>query len=107
MLQSQGGNRLRHTARLIEIDRLRTPLGHGAEAAAPRAQVAQHHEGGRFVLPALTDIRALRALAHRVQIQGPRQLLEPVVVLAHRSLRLQPGGFRSALARRRIDLHQV
>ena len=60
------------------------PLGTAQKSAAPRAQVAQHHEGGRLVVPALADVRALRALAHGVQVQRARQPLQVVVVLAHR-----------------------
>jgi hypothetical protein len=61
------GHCLGDAARLVEVDRLGAALGHGAESAAARAQVAEHHEGRGFVVPALADVGAVRAFAHGVQ----------------------------------------
>ena len=63
MLQAQRGHGLGDAARLVKIDRLGAALGHGAESAAARAQVAQHHEGRGLVVPALADVGAVGALA--------------------------------------------
>ena len=90
MFEAQRSHRFGHTPRLVEIDRLRPPLGHCAKSASPRTQVAQHHECCRLVMPALADVRALRALAHRVQAQRPGKSFELVIVFAHRRARLQP-----------------
>ena len=106
MFQAQCGNRFGHAARFVKVDRLGTALGHGAETAAPRAQVAEHHEGGGFVVPALADVGAVRAFAYRVQPQGARQPLEIVVVFAHRSARLEPLRLGRRNPPRRLDLHQ-
>ena len=59
---------------------LRAPGGHGAEAAAAGADVAQDHERRRAVLaPALVDVGAVRLLAHRMQIQLFHQGADPVI----------------------------
>ena len=96
-----------HAPRLIEVDRLGLALGHRAEAAAPRAEVAEHHEGRGLLVPALADVGAVRALADGVQVQIARQLLERVEGLAHGSAGLQPLGLRRGLARREVDLNQL
>ena len=44
-------------------------LGDRAEAAGPRADVAQDHEGGRPLRPALGPVGALRAFADRLEPQ--------------------------------------
>ncbi len=107
MLQSQRCHRVRHALRLAMIDWLRPALRHRAETATPRAQVPEHHERRGLVVPALSDVRAVRTLAHRVQIQITRQLLQRVKGLAHRRPRLQPLRLRRRLARRKINLHQL
>ena len=86
--------------RLVEIDGLRTSLRHGAEAAAPRAQIAQQHERRGAMVPALADIGAVRRLANRMQVQLARQRLQVVIVLAHGRARLQPVRLRRRPARR-------
>src|SRR6185437_15424262 len=106
-LQAEGGDGLRDAARLVEVDRLRPALGHSAESATARAQVAQHHEGGGLVVPAFPDVGAVRALADRVQIERSRQTLERVEILPYRGARLQPvrlGRWRRA---HRRNLNQV
>ena len=45
---------------LILINCFGTALGHGAKSAAPRAEIAQHHEGRRLVVPAFADVGAVR-----------------------------------------------
>ncbi len=99
VLQAQRGDGFSHTAGLVEVDGLGTALGHGAKAAAPRAQVAQHHEGGGFVVPALADVGAVGAFADGMQVHGPAQLLERVVVFSHRGARLEPLGLGAGALR--------
>ncbi len=74
MVQAELGDGVRHAARLIEIDGLGLALGHSAEAAAARAQIAEHHEGCGLLVPALADVRAVRALADGVEVQIARHL---------------------------------
>src|SRR5207247_10409042 len=75
--------RRRHAEWLGGVDGEGTAVRHGAEAAVPRAGVAEQHEGGGPVPPALTDVRAARLLADGVEAQ-----------LAHRRHRL--GALRPA-----------
>ena len=58
---------LRLALRLVGLERLASALGHGAESAGPRADVAQDHEGGGALGPALQTIRASCRLTHRLQ----------------------------------------
>ena len=97
MLQAERGYCFSHAARLVEVDGLGAALGHGAESAAARAEVAEHHEGGGFVVPALADVGAVGAFADGVQAERAGQALEVVVVLAHGGAGLEPlrlGGGR-------------
>jgi len=48
------------------VDGLGLAGGDRAEAAAAGAGVAEHHEGGGLVVPALTDVGALRRFADRM-----------------------------------------
>ena len=56
------------------------------------ADVAKDHERGRAVLPALTNVRAMRFLADRVQVEVAHELAEPEVVRPARRLHLEPAG---------------
>ncbi len=70
---------------------LRTPRGHGAEAAAAGADVAQDHEGGRAVLaPALVDVRAAGLLADGMEAQAVHELADLVVGGRRREPDAQP-----------------
>ena len=91
VLQSQHRHRLRHAPRLVVIHRHRRTLLHRAKSAAPRANIAQDHERRRAMVPAFAHVGTRRALAHRVQIQLPHQLLQLVIVVAGRRGRAQPG----------------
>ena len=106
VLQSQLRHRIGNAPRLVKINRPGMSLGNGAEAAAPGADVAQQHEGGGAMVPALADVGTLRRLAHRVQAEPARQLLERVIVLAHGRARLQPLRLGPGTPRRRVDLDQ-
>ncbi len=85
--QTQSGHGKGNPSWLIRVNRLGPAAGHGAETATPGAAITQHHEGGCFVVPALADIGAVGALAHGVQTQLARQLLQRVERLADRSAR--------------------
>src|SRR2546421_11616795 len=58
------------------------------------------------MVPALTNVRALRRLTNRVQPEAAGQLLELMVVLAHGCARLQPLRLRTRHTRTQVDLHQ-
>ena len=92
VLQAERGHCLGDPARLVEVDGLGAALGHGAEAAAAGAEVAEHHEGGGFVVPALADVGAVGALADGVELERAGQVLEGVVVFAHGGAGLEPLG---------------
>ena len=63
----------------------------GAVGAVPRADVAEDHEGRGAVLPALADVRAVRFLADRVEVELAHQLLEPEVLRPAGSANLEPA----------------
>jgi hypothetical protein len=90
MLQTKGGHSFSHAARLVPIQRLRLAFGDSAKAATPSTQIAQQHERGGLMVPALANVRALGRFANRVQIQSSCQPLEIVVIVAHGRARLQP-----------------
>src|SRR5262249_48338791 len=95
-----------YATRLVPVQRLRLSLGHGTKAAPPGTQIAQQHEGGGFVVPALADVGTLRGLAHRMQVERTREPLELVIVVAHGGARLQPGGLGLRTPRRKVDLNE-
>src|SRR5208282_2617344 len=106
MLQSEGGYGFGHAPRFIPVDRFGASFGHGAKAAAPGANIAEQHERGGLVIPALADVGALRRLADGVQTESARQLLQVVKVVAHGSFRSQPVGLGHASGRSEVDLNQ-
>ena len=55
-----------------------------AEATPARARVAEHHERCGAAVPALTDVRALRLLTDRVELEFPGAALDRVVSVAAR-----------------------
>ncbi len=91
---------------LVVVDGLGLAFGDGAEAAAAGAEVAEHHEGGGLVVPALADVGAVGGLADSVEVEVAGQLLEVVEGLAHGRAGLEPGGLGGGLARGEIDLDQ-
>ena len=76
-----------------------------AEAAPPRAPVAQNHERGGAAMEALVDVGATRRLTHRVQVQLPQSAFEPVEGFEMGTALARPFG--EPRPRRRADLHQV
>ncbi len=106
MLQAQCGHGLSHAARLVKVNGRGAAFGDGAESATAGAQVAQHHESRGLVAPALADVGALRALADRMQAEGPSQAFQVVVILAYGGASLEPLGFGSGSFSRWRDLDQ-
>ena len=64
----------------------------GAEATGPRADVAENHDRGGALLPALPDVGTVGFLAHRVQRQAAQDALQLVVVLTAGESGLDPFG---------------
>ena len=67
--------------RLVEVDVARPPGGDVAEGAGPGAPVAEQHQGGGALSPALVDVGATGFLAHGVEPQVPHQRLQVAVPL--------------------------
>ena len=97
---------LRHPPRLIVVEPGRAAGLDRAEAAGPGAGVAQDHDRGRALVPALPDVRAAGLLADRVERQAAEQALELVVVLARRHPRADPVGV-AAQRRRAVGRRQA
>src|SRR5690606_36183297 len=68
--------------------------GHGAEATAAGARVAEEHHRGGALAPALAHVGTARLLAHGVKVEAPQRLLERVVGLAAGGADLEPGRLR-------------
>ena len=82
VFQSQRGYRFGDAAWFVPVDGLGPALGHSAEAATPRADIAEKHEGCGFVVPAFANVRALRRLAYGVQAESTGQLFQVMEVVA-------------------------
>ena len=90
VLEAHLADRLGHAARLVVIIPGRPAGLDGAEAAGTGAGVAQDHDRGGALLPALPDVGAAGFLAHRVEGQAAHQALELLVVGAAGQARPDP-----------------
>ena len=91
VLESSLRDGARDVLGLAHVDRAaRVARGHGAEAAAARADVAEEHHGRRALAPALADVRAARLLADRVEVELAERLLEQVERAPRRRADLEP-----------------
>ena len=96
-----------HSMGLVPVHLLRAAMSDGAEAAAAGADVAQDHEGGGPLLPALEDVGAERLLADRVQGKLAHKGLEVTVIGADAGPHLEPGGpLARPRGRRRVGLEE-
>ena len=84
--------RLGDPPRLVVVEPGRPAGLHVAEAAGPGAGVAEDHDRGGALVPALPDVRAVGLLADGVEVQAAEQALEVVVVLARGHPGLDPVG---------------
>ena len=105
--EAELGDGVGDAARLVEVDGLGLALGDGAEAAAAGAEVAEHHEGGGLLVPALADVGALGALADGVEVEVAGELLEVMEGFAAGGAGLEPLGLAHGGAGREIDLDEV
>ena len=96
VLQAEGPDRVGDPGRLVEIERRRLAVRHRAVAAGARADVAEDHERGGAVMPALADVRAAGFLADRVQAEAAHQRLQLEVPGRTGRAHLQPGRLRGA-----------
>jgi hypothetical protein len=78
-----------------------------AESAAPRAQVAEQHEGGRAASPALAAVGAAGLLAHRVKPVPPERLLDAQELPARWNLHAYPAGKLSCQGRSPLYLPSI
>ena len=93
MAQLHRLHRLPHPARLIPVDVAAALAAfHRAEGAGAGADVAEDHEGGGAVPPALGDVRAARLLAHGVEVLPAHDPLDLRVPVAGRKLDGEPLG---------------
>ena len=97
VLEAEARQHLGDAARFVSVDRQRPTGGDVAEATRARADVAEDHDGQCFARPALTDVGAACALAHRVEAE----LLDHAAQFEERRLGRQGGAnpFRMAAAR--------
>ena len=108
VLEAHRPDRLGDAARLVGIEP-GGPAGlHGTEPAGPGAGVAQDHDRGRALVPALPDVGAVGLLADRVEAEAAHQALELVVVLAGRHpgtdpVGMAPGGAAAAGRRTAVE----
>ena|SRR5436853_4629159 len=84
----------RNMTRLFGIESARLALTDRAESAVARADIAAEHERCRPIRPAFENIRALRFLTNRVQIQALNQLEQMILVRRIAQTNPQPFGFR-------------
>ncbi len=91
MIKPQDSDSLSHADRLLMIKPQRAPRFYIAEAAASGTNVPEDHKGGGFLIPALADIWAAGALAHRVQTFIAHELFEGEIILAMGQLHFEPG----------------
>ena len=93
--QPHARHRLGEAHRLERVEGFGRAVGDRAVGAVPGADVAQDHEGGGLVLPALADVGAARLLADRVQAQLAHHGLDVRVVGAAGAFTLSQAGFRA------------
>src|SRR2546428_4960513 len=90
--------------RLFRIGRKRPPVRDVAERAAPRADIAEDHEGRGALAEALGDVRAGGFLAHRVQFLLAQDALDRVKArIRPRGAHADPGRLGERLARHAPD----
>ena len=94
VIEIEGADRAGDALGLRAIRRGGPSVRDRAVRAGARADVAENHEGRRAVIPALADVRALRFLADRVQLEAAHQPLQPQIARRSRRADLQPLRLR-------------
>jgi hypothetical protein len=99
--ESHAGDGLGEPDRLVRVVRSGRSVRDGTVRAVPRAHVAQNHERGGLVLPALPDVGTASLLAHGVEPQLPHHSLELEVGRAAGCPDLQPRRLADQRGNRR------
>src|SRR5690606_22461630 len=81
VIEAHRGDGLGEVLRLVGVERLGATVADVAEGAAPGADVAHDHEGGRALTEAFVDVRAGGFLAHGVQLVLAQRVLDLVEAL--------------------------
>jgi hypothetical protein len=76
----------------IRVKLSRLAFANRAKAAVARADVAAQHESGSAIRPALKNVRALRFLTNRVQVESLDQLEQMVLIRRVTQPNAQPFG---------------
>src|SRR5262249_38289022 len=103
VLEAELAHRASDALGLLTILPYRLAVRDGAVAAIPRAGVAEDHESGRCVFPALPDVRAVGCLAHGVEAPLTHESLETDVVRPARRAHLEPCRLRRGRGPRRFE----
>ena len=90
MVEIHGLDRLGDAAGLVQVEFGGHPVRDRAVLAGAGADVAQDHEGGGAVLPALADVGTAGLLADRVQRLAAHHALQPQVVRPPGGPHLEP-----------------
>jgi hypothetical protein len=100
------GDGLGQVGRLVGVQRVGPAVADVAERAAPGADVAHDHEGGRALAEALADVRAGGFFAHGVQLVLAQDVLDLVEAFGLRrraSLMRIQSGFLQAFGGNDLD----
>jgi hypothetical protein len=92
---AQSRNSLANVPGLIRVNGARLPLADRTEATVSCADVAQNHEGGGALAPALEYVRAASLLTHRVKTEIVDHPLNAAEGLVRPYSHFQPGGPRT------------
>ena len=98
--QAHRGHRLGDAGGLAQVELGRAPGLDRAEIARARADVAQDHHGRRAPRPAFAQVRALGALADRMELVAVHKAPHGVVGRSVGQLGPQPRGFAGGVHRR-------
>ena len=110
VVEVEGRHGLGHPARLVGVEPGRPAGPDGAEPAGAGAGLAQDHDRGRALVPALPEVRTARLLADGVEVEAPDEAAQVADGLARRDghlepVRVTPPGCRPA--RRPVDHRRV
>src|SRR5262249_26420704 len=106
MTQAKSGHSFGDAARLILIDGTRLTFGNSAESTAPGTDIAQQHESGGAMIPALPHVGAMSRPADRMQAPAACQFLQIVEILPDGRLRLEPCRLWLPHGRTKLNLYE-
>jgi hypothetical protein len=106
VLEAELRDRAPDPQRLLAVLPGRPAVPNGTVAAVPRADIAQDHEGGREIFPALADVRAASFLADGVEIPRLHQALQAQVLRPTRRAHLEPRRLGRVGRAQRLEKRQ-